>query len=165
MQLLDKCFPISVPKLFIQVLKYFSFFFLFSSFITSNSLLAFLSSLILFQALCCGTILLSRLTLSSTRLTCVPFWRRGRHHALSDLSYTLSGPSKAQPKWLSCKKRVESRHRLTFKLVLVKLLKTPSECQIYEVYLQQLILLSFRLLGGQWLCLKEIWMKLSCLLR
>lgn len=132
-QLLNKCFPISVPKLLIQVLKYFSFFFLFSSFITSqivnsNSLLAFLSSLILFQALCCGTILLSRLTLGSTRLTCVPFWRLGRRRALSDLSYTLSGPSKAQPKWLSCKKRVESRHRLMFKLVPVKLLKTPSEC-------------------------------------
>lgn len=118
----------SAKTFHLGIKMFFFFFFLFSSFITSNSLLAFLSSLILFQALCCGTTLLSRLTLSSTRLTCVPFWRRGRHHALSDLSYTLSGPSKAQPKWLSCKKRVESRHRLTFKLVLVKLLKTPSEC-------------------------------------
>lgn len=48
----------------------------------------------------------------------VPCWRRGRCHALSDPSYTLSRPSRAQRRWHSCKKQVASQHRLVFKLLV-----------------------------------------------
>lgn len=68
-------------------------------------------SLILLQALCCGTTAPRRLTLGCTRLTWVPCWKTGPRLAPSGPSFTPWGLSRAQRRWRLCKQRDTSAHR------------------------------------------------------